>query len=164
MSATSTESAIETALSLWQQGYERHMAGDLEGAIDLYRRSIAAHPTAEAHTFLGWAYHHQGRTHDAIAECQRAIEIDPTFGNPWNDIGAYLIELGRFDEAIPYLQRALRAERYECRYYPHFNLARIYERRGDWRRAIGHYEAAYRLNRDFTIALRRRDRLQALMN
>jgi tetratricopeptide (TPR) repeat protein len=64
------------------------------------------HPTAEAHTFLGWTYHFQGRLDDAIAECKRAIEIDPEFGNPYNDIGAYLIELKRFDGAIPWLERA----------------------------------------------------------
>ena len=51
------------------------------------------YPTAEAYTFLGWTYHFQGRIEDAIAECKRAIEVDPEFGNPYNDIGAYLIEL-----------------------------------------------------------------------
>jgi len=39
-------------------------------------------------------YHFQGKLEDAIAECQRAIKIDPDFGNPYNDIGAYMIEQG----------------------------------------------------------------------
>src|SRR5438093_1411996 len=37
------------------------MAGDLDAAIETYRRSIATCPTAEAHTFLGWTYSFQGR-------------------------------------------------------------------------------------------------------
>ena len=75
---------------------------------------------------MGWTYHFQGRLDEAIAECKRAIEIDPEFGNPYNDIGAYLIELDRFDEAIPWLERAVEAARYEPRHFPHYNLGRAY--------------------------------------
>ena len=87
----------------FERGYEEQMAGRLDEAVESYRRSIAIQPTAEAHTFLGWALSHQGRHEAAIAECRTAIAVDPTFGNPYNDIGAYLIELGREDEAMPWL-------------------------------------------------------------
>jgi tetratricopeptide (TPR) repeat protein len=70
------------ALSLWNEGYRRQMRGDLEGAISLYSESIGIYPTAEAYTFRGWAYSFMGRIDDAIAECRRAIEADPDFGNP----------------------------------------------------------------------------------
>jgi Tfp pilus assembly protein PilF len=107
----------------FQQGYEAQMQGRLEEAVAHYQRSIALHPTAEAHTFLGWAYSHQGRPDEAIAQCKIAIEVDPDFGNPYNDIGAYLIELGREEEAVTWLERAKQASRYEPRHYPYFNLA-----------------------------------------
>ena len=113
----------------FERGYEEQMAGRIDAAIESYRRSIAIQPTAEAHTFLGWALSHQGRHEAAIAECRTAIAVDPTFGNPYNDIGAYLIELGREDEAVPWLERAKVAPRYEPRHFPYFNLARIYVRR-----------------------------------
>jgi len=102
------------------------MQGDLDGAIGLYRESLAVRPTAEAHTFLGWTYSFQGRLDEATAECLKAIAVDPDFGNPYNDIGAYLIELGRPEEAIPWLTRAMRASRYEPRHFPHLNLARVH--------------------------------------
>jgi len=54
---------------------------------------------------------------EAIAECKRAIEVDPEFGNPYNDIGSYLIALGRHDEAIPWLEQAIVAPRYDPRHY-----------------------------------------------
>ncbi|MCU0228257.1 MAG: tetratricopeptide repeat protein, partial [Bryobacterales bacterium] len=76
------------------------MNGRLEDAILLYRESISTLPTAEACTFLGWVYRFQGKLQEAIEECKNAILIDPTLGNPYNDIGAYLIELGRHEEAI----------------------------------------------------------------
>jgi Tfp pilus assembly protein PilF len=32
---------------------------------------------------------------EATDECRRAIEIDPQFGNPSNDIGVYLTQQGQ---------------------------------------------------------------------
>jgi tetratricopeptide (TPR) repeat protein len=132
----------EEARRCFEQGYQAQMAGDLDGAIEWYGRSIAIHPTAEAHTFLGWTYSFQRRWQDAIAACRRAIDVDPAFGNPYNDIGVYLIELGRPDEAIPWLERAKRAPRYEPRHFPHINLARIYAAQQKVHAAVRELEAA----------------------
>ncbi len=78
----------ETLTHAWevlQDAYQAQMEGDYDRAVELYHSSLELHPTAEAHTFLGWTYHFQGKLEDAIAECRRAIEIDPDFGNPYND-------------------------------------------------------------------------------
>jgi tetratricopeptide (TPR) repeat protein len=154
----------EQALDLFQQAYERQMKGDLETAIFLYKRSIAVSPTAEAHTFLGWAYSFQGRYRDAIRECKRAIEADPDLGNPYNDIGVYLTEEGRYDEAIGYLRRALLAKRYEALHYPHYNLGRAFEKKGWWREAITEYQEALRINSEYPLAERSLAKLRALLN
>lgn len=132
----------ERALTLWEEGCQRQMAQDLEGAIRCYRDSIALCPTAEAHTFLGWALSWKGDINAAISECRRAIEVDPQFGNPYNDIGAYLIELGRLDEAIEWLEKAKRAPRYEPRHFPYLNLGRIYVAQGLVTAAIAEFEQA----------------------
>jgi tetratricopeptide (TPR) repeat protein len=87
--------SMETLTRAWevlQDAYQAQMEGDYDRAVELYHSSLELHPTAEAHTFLGWTYHFQGRIEDAIAECKRAIELDPEFGNPYNDIGAYLMK------------------------------------------------------------------------
>src|SRR5215470_4562333 len=118
------ESPQDQAIRLLRQAYEHQMNKELDDAVELYKQSIAAHPTAEAYTFLGWTYSWMGRIDDAIAECQKAIEVDPTFGNPYNDIGSYLMIKGEVDEAIPWLERALQAPRYESYCYPHMNLGR----------------------------------------
>ena len=137
--------ARERAIELWREAYRRQMSGDLEGAIEIYRRSIAACPTAEAHTFLGWTYSFQGRLEEATAECLRAIEVDPDFGNPYNDIGVYLMQQGKLEEAIPWLERAKQAPRYEPRQFPFMNLGRIYLKQGRWWEALRQFEAAVRL-------------------
>jgi Tfp pilus assembly protein PilF len=121
-----SQDTLTRAWEVLQDAYQAQMEGDYDQAIELYQSSLELHPTAEAHTFLGWTYHFQGKLEAAIEECKRAIEIDPEFGNPYNDIGAYLIEQNRFAEAIPWLERATEAQRYEPRHFPHYNLGRAY--------------------------------------
>jgi len=130
------------ALKLFERAYQCQLAGDLAGAIHLYQASLAEQPTAEAHTFLGWVYSFERRYDAAIAECKRAIVVDPTFGNPYNDIGCYLMELGRADEAIPWLKQAMAATRYEAPHFPHVNLARAYEKKGEVLDAVAEYGRA----------------------
>ena len=135
----------ERALALFQQAYAHQVRKELEEAIRLYQESLSLCPTAEAHTFLGWAYSFQGRLDEAIAECHKAIAVDPEFGNPYNDIGVYLIERGDLNGAVPWLERAKQAPRYEPRHFPYMNLGRVYLRRGQWQDALRELEAAARL-------------------
>ena len=120
------ERRIRKAEFFLKEAYRAQKKKRYDEAIELYRRSIEAWPTAEAHTFLGWAYSFMDRLDEAIEECRRAIEVDPEFGNPYNDIGSYLIKKGRLREAITWLKKAKTAPRYEPRHYPYLNLGRIY--------------------------------------
>lgn len=114
------------ARELFERACQLQAQGDLELAGDLYRRSIALSPSAEAHSNLGCVYRQQGRLEDAISECRRAIAVDPALGNPYNDIGACLIELERPGEAIPWLEQAAAARRYAAYHFPWYNLGRAY--------------------------------------
>lgn len=160
MTKQASDKDLEQAQRLFRLAYRHQLEGDLDRAVTLYRASIAARPTAEAHTFLGWTYSFQGRLDDAIAECRRAIEIDPDFGNPWNDIGAYLIELERPDEAIPYLERATRAARYDSPCFPHFNLSRIFVAKGQLRRAADELRRALAANPEYAPAREALEKLE----
>jgi Tfp pilus assembly protein PilF len=140
------------AIALLEEAYRHQMAGDLEKAIGLYQESIALHPTAEAHTFLGWTYSFQGRLDDAIAECHNAIAVDPDFGNPYNDIGSYLIKLGRLDEAIGWLEKAILAPRYEPRHFPHCNLGQVYWAKGLLAKAKSEFARALEIEPDYPFA------------
>jgi tetratricopeptide (TPR) repeat protein len=154
----------EDAGQCFERAYSAQMSGRLDEAIALYNESLAIYPTAEAHTFLGWVYSMQRRLEDAIACCHRAIDVDPAFGNPYNDIGAYLIELGRLEEAIPWLERAKRAQRYEPRHYPHINLGRIHVMRHDIPAAAREFRAAVALEPGHASARRELHRLLGQLN
>lgn len=144
----------EKAIELVQKAMEHQMAGALEEAIRLYKDSIALYPTADAHTYLGWTYSFQGRIEAAIAECEIAISIDPDFGNPYNDIGVYLMQQQKLDEAIPWLEKAKKAPRYEPRQFPYLNLGRIYAAKGMIKKALEEFRGALQFHPDDSLALK----------
>ena len=154
----------EQARQRWQEAYQAQMEGEYDRAVELYRESLALHPTAEAHTFLGWTFHFQGKIQEAIDECKLAIEVDPDFGNPYNDIGAYLIGLGRNDEAIPWLEQAIAAKRYEPRHFPYFNLGRVYVAKGLINRAREQFQQALEIEPRYTLAREALDKIRRMVN
>jgi Tfp pilus assembly protein PilF len=165
--ATIRAMSQETLTRAWevlQDAYQAQMEEDFERAEELYLSSLELHPTAEAHTFLGWTYHHQGKIDLAIAQCKQAIQIDPDFGNPYNDIGAYLIELGRVDEAIPWLQQATEARRYEPRHFPHYNLGRAFLAKERYADALRYFQQSLDIEPRYSLAKQAIDSLRRLVN
>jgi Tfp pilus assembly protein PilF len=143
---TATWKEQERAMELIKEAMDHQMAGELEKAIRLYKESITLHPTADAHTYLGWTYSFQGKIDAAVAECEIAIQIDPEFGNPYNDIGVYLMQQQKLDEAIPWLEKAKQAKRYEPRHFPYLNLGRVYLAKGMIQKALEEFRGALERN------------------
>ena len=135
-----------------RRAYRLQMEGRVDDAIECYHKSIAIRPTAEAHTFLGWALSFKSNFKEAIDECQKAIEIDPDFGNAPVSLAGYLIQLGRLEEAIIYLKAAMKCKRYTTPHFPHYNLGRIYERQGYWFEAKYEYEQALEIEPSYSLA------------
>jgi Tfp pilus assembly protein PilF len=160
----SADDRLTSAQELVQQGYELQMERQYEQAISLYKQSIEVYPTAEAHTFLGWAYSFQERLDEAIEECHRAIEVDPDFGNPYNDIGVYLMQKERFDEALSWLEKAKQAPRYDPRHFPYLNSGRIYMARGEWFKALKEFEQAVKIMPDDPVARQALAELRGRLN
>lgn len=158
------ESVKEKAQEYLQRAYRLQMSGHLNEAIENYKASLELLPTAEAHTFLGWAYSFLGDYTKAIEECRQAIELDPDFGNPYNDIGAYLIQQGQLEEAVPYLELAMKARRYATPHFPHYNYGRVLERKGEWFEALDQYKSSLQIEPNYTLAKDAYYRLQALLN
>lgn len=146
-----TREKIAEASRLFRMAYARQLDGDIDRALVLYEKSIRLNPTAEAHAYLGWAKSTRTRLDEAIEHCKEAIRLDPSFPNAWNDIGAYLIELGRPDEALFFLKRATRLEK-SSRCFPHYNLHRAYLAMGDRERAVRHVQAALDADPEFSPA------------
>jgi Tfp pilus assembly protein PilF len=152
--ARADELALRKAYELWEQGYALHLLGHYEKATELFAASIAIQPTADAHTFRGWSLSMLGRLKEAIDDCKQAIRLDPDYGNPYNDIGVYLIELDQWEEAIPWLKKAMAAKRYCCYQYPHFNLGRIRLMQGRMAEAKRSFEQALFYDAEYEPAVK----------
>ncbi len=144
----------QQAYVLWQQGYLLHLFGHYPEAIGRFQQSIDIHPTAENHTYLGWSLSMLGQFDAAIAECKKAIALDPDYGNPYNDIGVYLIDLGRPQEAIPWLEKAAESKRYCCYQFPHFNMGRVFLDQGRLVDAKQAFERTLAIDPEFEAARR----------
>lgn len=154
--------ARDQALRLWEEATRLQMEHELDAAIRLYKQSIAMFPTAEAYTFLGWAMSWKGDIDGAIAQCKTAIEVDPEFGNPYNDIGAYLVEKGQLDDAVEWFERAKQARRYEPKHFPYLNLGRLYAAQNRITKAIQEFESALALAPGEPIATAALNKLRRL--
>jgi tetratricopeptide (TPR) repeat protein len=160
----SNDLAKEQAMILLDRAFRHQMKGELADAIVLYERSLATWPTAEAHTYLGWTYSMLDRYDEAIVSCKKAIEIDPSFGNPYNDIGAYLIELKQWEEALPWLNKATTAQRYDSPQFPYLNLGRVHEHLGRYGTALTFYDRALEIDHFYQEAFWSKYRLLGRMN
>ena len=152
------------AVQLFNAAYKAQTAKDYDEAVKLYKESIRIFPTAEAYTFLGWTYSFQGEYDLAITECLSAISVDENFGNPYNDIGSYLIAKGNFYDCVKWFKKAIIAPRYEARAYPHFNLAFVYEKRGKFLKAAKHYGLAVEEQSNYSQAYTALRKLQGKLN
>ena len=154
----------DEAMRFFNMAYEFQMKGRLEQAIAYYKKSLEVEPTAEAHTFLGWVYSFEKRYDEAIEECLEAIRVDETLGNPYNDIGTYLLAKGDSYGCVRWFRRALLAPRYESYAFPHFNLGRVYEGRRRYLEAARHYALALEQQPRFSEAAVALRRMQARLN
>jgi Tfp pilus assembly protein PilF len=155
---------IDFANEEFERAFSFQNEGKIDEAIKAYKNSIIFFATAKAHTYLGWALSLQGKFEEAIEECHSAISLDPDYGNPYNDIGSYLISLGRHEEAFYWLKLAIDAPHYVPRHYPYFNLGLIHEKKGDWFTARQYYNQAIELNPNYEDAKTGVIRITALLN
>lgn len=152
------------AFRLFAEAFREQHRGDLPAAMRLYKASIARHPTAEAWTFLGWTFSFAERLDEAIACCLKAIRVDPSFGNPYNDIGAYLMARGLDRDALAWFDKAARAERYEPRQFPHCNAGIALERLGRYEEARRAFRRAVAIDPSYRLAQAHARRLAGLFN
>lgn len=121
-------------------------AGDKQRAVQLYTEILKTDPAyAAAYINLGTIYFHLRQYGRAEELYRKATEADPEYVLAFFDLGNVLDELERLDESIDaYRHATALAPRYAD---AHYNLALAYERKGERRSALRHWEAYIRLDR-----------------
>jgi tetratricopeptide (TPR) repeat protein len=120
-------------------------AGEKNHAIALYEEILKVAPEyAAAYINLGTILFHQRNFRLAEELYRRATEVDPAYVLAFFDLGNVLDELQRPDESIAaYRQAVTLSPRYAD---AHYNLALAFERKGERRQALRHWQAYIRLD------------------
>lgn len=134
--------STKRAHKLIDEGMDFFSNGKVHDAITCFKKSLELVETPEAYTYWGWMLSFTGQLDLAIELCKQAIDLDPDFGNPYNDIGTYYMKKGELESAVPWLEKAKEAKRYEPRQFPFLNLGRIYLSQGMFLKALVEFEKA----------------------
>ena len=121
---------------------------DFAGANREFRRAIELNPNyATAHQWYAESgLIPLGRFDEAIAEINRASELDPLSVIINADVGGVLFNARHYDEAIAQLRKTLEMD--PGFYYAHWNLGQVLEMKGLTSEAMAEYEKAMSLDPD----------------
>ena len=101
---------------------------------------------------LGFAYSKIGQLDKAVAEYERAVQIEPKLAAAHVNLAAALIKQGRFDEAISHCEIALDIDPNNA--MAHNNLGAALQAQGKLVAAVSYYEKAVELRPDYAEAQR----------
>ena len=119
-------------------------AGRSEDAKSLYRQLLAAHPAhVRARNNLALLLDAEGSHQAALAELDRALDIDAENGTLLVNRGALLGAMGRYAAAERDLKKVLRVEPANAEAL--FNLGVVMTKKGLWGEAIPHLRRAVEL-------------------
>lgn len=141
----SQAAALRTIQDLFLAAVQAEESGDKPRAIDLYHEILDRDPDyAPASINLGTLHFHLRQYVRAEEFYRRATVSDPSYVLAYFDLGNVLDELERMDEAITAYQQAVTlAPGYAD---AHYNLALAYERKGQHRAALRHWQCYVHLD------------------
>ena len=158
------QQSIKIANKYFQRAFNSQMQGNIEIAKQNYLTSIAIHPTAEAYVNLGWAYSREENFDEAIKQCNKALELELDYGMAYSDIGYYMLQLNKTDEAIIWLEEATSLANFDGVFYTFYNLGRAYEQKGLWQKGIDMYDKSLLQKPGFKLGKKKLLFLSAKLN
>jgi Tfp pilus assembly protein PilF len=140
---------IKDALAI---AWKMFQAGDLAGALRVYRKVVEIDPSAiAAWQMIGSIDHVEGRVEQSLASYQRVLALDPSHVEALNNMGAALHSQGRSEEAMACLRRAVELEPGYAN--AHCNLGNAFEEQGKIDEAVALYRRALELDPGYFDAL-----------
>jgi Flp pilus assembly protein TadD len=146
--ATSLDSRLTEAHNLLGVAFDRK--GLHERAKESYERALNSQPNnAQMLNNIGYSLYLNGNYRAAVDRLKRAVKLAPRDQRIHNNLALAYCRLGKYDEALKSFTIA--GGEFDGR----LNTAAMLERSGRQIEAIGHYEAARRIQPRSTLVLRR---------
>jgi tetratricopeptide (TPR) repeat protein len=109
---------------------------------------------AENHFKKGFQYQAQGKVDEALAEYQRALELDPHYVPAYTNLGTVYLGMKDYDRAIEYFKKVIELNYWDKK--AHFNLGTAYLYKGETEKAEAEVAFLKSLNSDLGDALERK--------
>ncbi|MCF8038094.1 MAG: tetratricopeptide repeat protein [Desulfohalobiaceae bacterium] len=101
-----------------------------QGLQELLRIQDRAKHIPEYHFLMGLTRMQLREPESAAEHFKQAVELEPGYGEAWNNLGQVLVSLDRLEKAEEAFNRALDIPTYLTPEYPAYNLARLEMKRG----------------------------------
>lgn len=124
------------------QGHEAVYAKDANLALKLFSKARNLMETAEVLTLIGWCHSLLKDVEKAKTFCLKAIQLDPDYGPPYNDLGNYLLGEGHLNESLKWFNLAKKAKQFQNKEYPYINAGRAYMMKKEYDAALEEFSIA----------------------
>ncbi|OOG56456.1 type IV pilus biogenesis/stability protein PilW [Rhodanobacter sp. C03] len=102
------QKAVDAARIHTELGQRYLNSGDLQTALDKLNTALKFDPTyAPAHTVIAVVYEKINNLPEAEVHYRKAVELQPTKGDPNNNLGVFLCHTGKVAEADQYFRKAV---------------------------------------------------------
>lgn len=126
-------------------GHQHIFEKEFFKALECFNKALNYLETAEVLTLIGWTYSLMEDLDQAKSYCLRAIQVDPDYGPPYNDLGSYLLNEGQIDESFKWFDLAKKAVNYQNREYPYINAGRAWMLKKNLTKALDEFSKALSL-------------------
>jgi len=131
-----------------EAAYARSIENDWEKAFLIYQQIAEKYPKEKrVHSALGTYYWAKKMYDEEIEELNKALELDPNFGDVLNSIAYAYSDIGNYEKAIEYFQRYAAVSPGDAN--PVDSMAELYFRMGKLDEAIVKYKEALEIKPDF---------------
>ena len=139
-----TENSVQEAVAHYKLGVGYYSENKIQQSFVEFQRAYELNPNnKEVLNAIGVIYLlHFDEVPKAIEFFQKAVKVDPTYSEAYNNLGAAHEKLGQFDAAVPYYKKALANLLYTTPENSFINMGRAYYRMGRYDDAVLAYKEA----------------------
>lgn len=135
----------------FKKGHEALKNHQLDEALKEFEKAAEMSPkTAVAHYWVGMTYFYKKEPERAMAKFKKVLDLEPENYHALAMIGKILsFDENKLDEAIIYLKKALSISPEYAD--AHFDLARVYAKKGDMNRALAEFGIIFRAEMRYAL-------------